>query len=138
MKNIAIALLALFALVACGPVTIKSLKQRPVGTLTFEVDQRYQDVYRKILAQTRKCYLHKPIDEQLIIKDIRNNKAKTGHITLAYVYAMQPEQIFITIDTISLDENKTSVKIWYASRQYKKQINAIPQWVEDDSELCVS
>jgi len=135
---ILISLVLIAALSACGPVTVKSLKERPVGTLSFEVAQPYQDVYHKILQQARVCYLNKPIDEQIIIRDRRINKDKTANITLAYVYALKPEQVFMTIDTIFLDENRTSVKIWHASRQYKKQVAAIPQWVEDGSAKCVS
>lgn len=138
MRLLFIGLILIVSLSACGPVTVKSLKERPVGTLSFEVNQAYQDVYHKILKQARVCYLNKSIDEQIIIRDKRINKDKTGNITMAYVYGMQPEQVFITIDTISLDENRTSVKVWHASRQYKKQVNAIPQWVEDGGKKCVS
>src|SRR5262245_65809230 len=83
--------------------TPEGVRENPGAQPTrFTRDENYQAVYRRLLAQARKCWAEGPVEANLY------QDTRTGEIAMALYGFMGGRTIFLVID-IAADGDKTRV-----------------------------
>jgi len=127
-----------FILAACtGPVTKDNIRQNPVYSKTFSVNQAYQQVFDVLLKNSQSCYLNRPSSIQLTLVGNRDNGNKTANITLEYVYAMAEQDVILMLDITALRDEETRVNVYASRKGDAAKVDIIQKWLDDkDAELA--
>ena len=107
----------------------------PDRQYTFEVSENYQPVYRKVLAQTRKCYQTGMITAQMVIQGDLFHDIKSGVITVA-LHGGLGVDTYQVIDITAINEKLTKVVAHYSIGPVEKYGGILKTWVLDNSTDC--
>ncbi|MDH5378525.1 MAG: hypothetical protein OEX00_09400 [Gammaproteobacteria bacterium] len=137
MKTINVLILfVIMPLSACVSLSPQELRDK-TNPLDFTVNQTYQDVFAKVLKQTKQCYLNSPKAlSQITVSGDRNNREKTGAIRVTYLYGPTESDTVLLVDVKSLGTDKTQVRAHYSHRWWKSDAQRIRKWVEEGAESC--
>lgn len=119
----------------CAPSTVQGLRDDPAGKISFEVDQNYQDVYRKILTPARDCYQTGLITAQQVVQGDLFTDTRRGNVTVA-MHGGAGVATYLTIDIAALSDMKTKVTAYYAFQNSERNARAIELWVKNNSTAC--
>lgn len=124
---ITLTLLISLSLTACAPTSLRQLRQEAAGKFTFEIDEDYQVVFRKIVTQCRECY------HEGLYTDVFND-INTAHVFYSPYNAYG--EILIAIDIEGLPGLKTRVTSYYGLVNWKNNAAAVEKWLEDGYNEC--
>lgn len=129
-------MLSVVMLSACAARSLEDLRESPHGSLDFDVDKPYQQVYSTALQRMRQCYMAKPLKHQLTVSDKRDNASKTGYITVKYLFDATNETYFLLVDVTAMNDNRTHVKVSYAPFTKDDDAAAVQAWLQNDDTAC--
>ena len=109
----------------------------PDRRYSFTVQENYQPVYRKILAQERKCYQTGMITAQMVVQGDLYHDTKSGEITVA-LHGGAGVNTYQVIDIEAIDDMRTKVVGYYAVGPVEKYGRILKEWVLEDSKECAS
>lgn len=133
MKTILSIFVAL-SVVACAPATIEELRNDHASSYTFEIDENYQSVYRKVLSTARKCYQTGMIGGQMVVQGDLYHDIRTGNVTVAlHGFGVDTH---MTIDISALDDERTKIVVFNAFSTWDSAARAVREWVEHNSTEC--
>ena len=135
MNKLIFGLLAMVS-VACAPITESVIREEPKGKVEFSVEDRYQNVFDTILAQSKTCFLKQPTQAQLTVTGTRINRDKTASITVAHVYEMAERDVYLLTDITAMGDQNTLVKTYYKSLGSEKRAKAVKNWVLNNEKGC--
>ena len=135
MKTI-VSMFAALSVVACAPATIEGLRDDHASSYTFEIDENYQPVYRKILSTARKCYQTGMITAQMVVQGDLYHDIRMGNVTVA-LHGGFGVDTHMTIDISALDDERTQVVVFNAISTWDSAARAVREWVEDNSTECI-
>ena len=125
-------IISIFVLVACtAPISKESIRTNPAYATTFSVNQPYQQVFDKLLKNTRTCYLDKPTKVQLTLEGNRDNAKKTANITMEYVYAMAEHDVILMLDMTSEENGITRVNVYASRKGDKPKADIVEKWLSE-------
>jgi len=134
MKIIVTICITLF-IVACAPATIEGLRKNHANSYTFEVNENYQPVYRKILSVARKCYQGGMLTAQMMVQGDLYHDIKSGNVTIA-LHGGLGVDTHITIDVSALKKEKTKIVVFNAISTWNSAAQAVREWAEESSTEC--
>ena len=123
------------AIVACAPATIEGLRNNHANRYTFQVNENYQPVYRKILSAARKCYQTGLITAQMVVQGDLYHDIRKGNVTVA-LHGGLGVDTHMAIDISSLDHEKTEIVVFNAISTWNSAAQAVREWVEENSIAC--
>jgi hypothetical protein len=136
MKILLLACLLLAPVLGCAPTTAQGLRNNHAGIVSFEVDENYQSVYRKIITRARNCYqgvgllgMNNTVQGDLY-PDLQS-----GTISCAHHNPMYGINTFIVID-IRVNQSKTKIVYYCFNSAWCKNAKVIEGWVTQNSEKC--
>lgn len=125
---IILSILLPLILTACGTHrTANSLRQNPAATITFEVNEPYDTVYRKIYIKITDCRPGESIGN--IFPDIESAQVVRGFFGDYPVYS-------IVIDIKKLSDQITEVSIKYSNKNWRPDAAAIEKWLKEGYTEC--
>lgn len=135
--RILIVMCSLLVMTACSaPITKDHLRQQASEKTQFEVAKPYQQVFAKILSQTRACYSQKPSVRQITVVGLRDNGKKTANVVVKEVYALAGEDAYLVIDVVSKTRVLTQVSVYASQNAAKKEVESVKSWALEGSEQC--
>lgn len=132
-----IAILATLALLAgCAPATMQGVRDLgPDKAYQFDVAQNYQQVYRTVLDQARKCHQAGMITAQMVVQGDLYHDTKSGTVSVA-LHGGLGVDTYQVIDMQAKGESVTSVKAHYSLGSVQKQGDLLKRWVIDKYPDC--
>lgn len=127
--------IALFWLFGCAPATVQGLRENHAGKITFDVDENYQSVYRKVLTPARDCWQSGLITAQMVVQGDLYTDTWRGNVTVA-LHSGAGVDTYFTVDVEALSEAKTRVTVYHAFRNQERAAQAVELWVKQNSKLC--
>ena len=133
MKKMIVILLVLAFMAGCGPATVQELREKPAGTITFEVDSNYQTVYRRLIT---------PIRENIrgfnraINGDIYTNDQEAEISCIGTKRSIVPgggvnNSVLLAIDIKAISDNRTKVTTYYTHHEWKSTALRVEQWCSE-------
>lgn len=131
MRLLLIALSSLVILAGCGFATVRDLRTKGDGLISFEVSENYQVVYRRLYQYSNNCY-----------------GGQGAFVTAAQIYLDNHSgEIYLTaggeykvvIDLIEISTKRTSVKITYdssVSDAWKSWAESMKEYSTKDRSDC--
>jgi len=108
--------------------TPEGVRENPGAQPTrFTRDENYQAVYRRLLAQARKCWAEGPVEANLY------QDTRTGEIAMALYGFMGGRTIFLVID-IAADGDKTRVIATPNYSTWDRSAKRVQAWAEGASD----
>jgi len=129
-------LLAALGIAGCAPSTAGGVRE--LGTdrrYTFEAEQNYQQVYRKVLANARKCYQTGLITAQMVVQGDLYHDTKTGEITVA-LHGGFGVDTYEVIDIAAIGDSRTKIVGYRSIGPVTVSEQLSRDWVLDDSVEC--
>jgi len=126
--------LSLCFVAGCAPSTVQGLREKHHGRVVFEVQENYQPVYRKIVANARDRFQAGLITAQMIVQGDLYTDIQSGNVTVA-LHGGWPVGVdtYMTIDIEALSENQTRVTTYYALDTWRKDAKLVEEWVRGKS-----
>lgn len=136
MKNpLAIFVLAI-ALVGCAPATLEGVrKMGPDRSYAFTAAQNYQQVYRTVLDQARKCYQTGMITAQMVVQGDLYHDIKSGTISVA-LHGGLGVDTYQVIDISETGENETKIVGHYSLGSVQSYGSLLESWVLAGNKEC--
>lgn len=122
---------------ACAPSTIEGLRENHANSYTFDVDENYHLVYRKILSTAQKCHQKGMITAKMMVDGDLNQDSKYGSITIA-LHGGLGVDTHMAIDVSALGDKKTKIIVFNALSTWNSFAQAVRAWVDEDSTECRS
>ena len=117
----------------CAPSTAVGVREMgPDRRYVFVAPENYQSVYRKVLAQARKCYQTGMITAQMVVQGDLYHDTKHGTVTVA-LHGGLGVDTYQVIDVSAVDERQTRVVGHYSLGPVEKYGQALREWVLEDS-----
>jgi hypothetical protein len=135
MTRLLTAALLLAALTGCAPATLQGLREKPTGTGQFEVDQNYQQVYRTVITNARKCWQSGLITAQMVVTGDLFTDTKAGEVTVA-LHGAAGVDTYLGVDIKAVADDRTQVRTYYAMSSWAAGPAAIESWVRTGSTTC--
>lgn len=130
------AIAAALVLAGCAPSTAGGVRELGASRqYEFTVPQNYQPVYRKVLAQARKCFQMNLITAQMMVQSDLFTDIKSGTITLALHGALGTET-YQVIDIKAIDDESTQISAHYSRGPIDVYGQALKAWVVEDATTC--
>lgn len=123
----ACAALAL-ALASCAPATMQTLREQSAGQLSFSIDQGYQQVYRTVLTNARRCFQANFVSAQVIVQGDLYPDLFAGEVTVAMHGAMGVDT-YLGIDVKGGVAGSTAVKVYHAFGTWARRAEAVQGWL---------
>jgi len=120
---------------ACAPSTIQGLRENYAGKVSFEVDENYKSVYRKVLTPARDCWQGGLITAQMVVQGDLYTDTRRGNVTVA-LHGGAGVDTYFTIDMMALSDIKTRVTVYHAFRNQERAARAVELWVKDNATVC--
>lgn len=135
MKALVILVAGFIALVGCSSSEINNqVTENSTLEYSFEVEQNYQAVYRKILQQGRDCV--KPgLTAQMVVEGALFNELQAADITVV-LYGIFSRYPHLRINIIATGANNAKVTVSNKLPQWNSYARAIMTWVNGDSTRC--
>jgi hypothetical protein len=125
----------LFLLFGCAPATIQGLRENHAGKISFDVDENYQSVYRKVLTPARNCWQSGLITAQMVVQGDLYTDTRQGNVTVA-LHGGAGVDTYFTVDVVALSDSKTRVTVYHAFRNQERAAQAVELWVKENSTVC--
>lgn len=135
MKNIATASLAVL-LAACAATTPQQLRAMGAENhISFEVEDDYQTIYRRLLEVERACYQVGMISATQIVNGDLYPDNRSGTITIGLYGALGPS-IYQVVDIRGMDGARTLVDAAIPRKPNDILIRKLKSWAEGTSTEC--
>lgn len=120
----------------CAPSTATGVREMgPARQYKFEAAENYQPVYRKVLAQARKCYQTGMVTAQMVVQGDLFHDIKSGVVTVA-LHGGLGVDTYQVIDINAVDENRTQIIAYYSLGPVEKYGGILKAWVLNNSHDC--
>lgn len=113
---------------ACGPYSMKQLKDRPSGIITFQTNRNYQAVYRSILFNLREELQGHIFLAHLGIHGDLYHDIQTGQISAV----LSPHGThFLSVEIVGLGEDQTEVTSYFLHEGWRRHAEKAKVWAEE-------
>ena len=119
----------------CAPATLQGLRENPSGRSKIEVAQNYQNVYRRVLTNARKCWQTGMITAQMVVTGDLYTDLKTGEISVA-LHGGLGVDTYLGIEMKAIDAERTEVQIYNALATWERSAKLVQQWVVGEHSEC--
>jgi len=120
----------------CAPSTAGGVREMgPAHQYAFVSPENYQQVYRKVLNQARKCYQTGMITAQMVVQGDLFHDTKSGVITIA-LHGGLGVDTYQVIDLNAIDEKQTRVVGHFSTGPVEKYGQILKEWVLENSNEC--
>lgn len=131
-----LAFLGVVVLAGCAPATLQGVRDMgPDRSYSFTAQQGYQDVYRTILTQSRKCHQTGMITAQMVVQGDLYHDTQSGTVSVA-LHGGLGVDTYQVIDIESAGEGRSNVKAHYSMGSVKKQGDLLKRWVIEKYPDC--
>ena len=114
---------------------MQGLRDKPAGSAQFEVGQNYQQVYRTVITNARKCWQGGIINGQMTVTGDLYTDTKSGEVTVA-LHSIGNVDTYLGIDIKATADDRTQVKTFYGVSTWAGGTAAIESWVRTGSTTC--
>src|SRR5690606_22264719 len=97
--------------------------------------ENYQQVYRTILDQARKCHQGGMITAQTVVQGDLYHDIKSGTVSVA-LHGGFGVDTYQVIDIKSISENESKVLAYYSLGSVQKQGDLLKKWVTESYSDC--
>lgn len=134
MKCLPAIAFAAALLAGCAPPTLQGLRENPAGTTRFEVGQNYQQVYRTVIANARKCYQGSagPMAQNVVTGDLYTD-IRSGEISVA-LHGAAGVDTYLGIDIKALADDRTEVRTYYRPSTWASSAAGVESMLRGGSE----
>lgn len=129
-----LVILAVFFL-GCAPATVQKLRENPTGQSSFETNENYQSVYRKIVTNARRCYQGGMITAQMVVQGDLYTDIKKGNVSIA-LHGGLGISTYANVDIEAITEDKTKVIIYYGMGSWEGITRVVEAWIKQGSDKC--
>jgi hypothetical protein len=131
MSAVAVAL----ALTGCAPATIEGVRQAPAGHETLVLEQGYQQAYRTVVTNARRCYQTGMITAQMVVTGDLYSDTQSGQITVALHGAVGVDT-YLGVDIKALSDQRSQVDSYVSLSSWKPALGVVKRWLTEGSTEC--
>lgn len=136
MKKILTIFALVIALLGCAPATLDGVRKMGADrSYTFTAPQNYQQVYRTVLDQARKCYQTGMITAQMVVQGDLYHDIKSGTVSVA-LHGGLGVDTYQVIDISEAGENNTKIVGHYSLGSVRDYGSLLESWVLAGNKEC--
>lgn len=121
--------LSLLLLAACAPAAVEDLRSDHAAKRRVEVHDSYQNVYRTVLSQARRCWQ----STALIVQGDLFTDTKSGTVQVSGEFG-----VYLAVDVAPLDDKRSSVLVYNAFSTWEDHAATVVEWLRDGSRECAT
>ena len=130
-----LSFVAVVVLAGCAPATIEGVRQAPAGHETLVLDQPYQQVYRTVVTNARRCYQTGMVTAQMVVTGDLYTDTQTGQVTVA-LHGGLGVDTYMGVDIKALDDKRSQVDTFVSLSTWTRALPMVKRWLTQGDTPC--